>query len=203
MTQQYTMSQAKKIGLPGELRGIKAAADIFGWKEEDMLWYHYSQRDFYDIPQELRATIKAKMVYSWRKQKYDGIDFQHGTDTFDMKVNDRGKRGTPYTRFCFEVYRYTKTGLLYFRNSKARIIGQELTLNGYRGFYEKSIILDILNYWEIGDRFGEKFQLVPDPKGRTNCWLFFVDPELLDTLVFNWLLRTIKGKEKKSLATLT
>jgi hypothetical protein len=194
------MNEKKKIGLPGELRGIKAAADIFGWDEENILWYHYSQSDIFDIPKELRATIKAKMVYSWRKQKYDGIDFQHGTDTLDMKVNDKDKWGKHYTRFCFEVYRYKKTGLLYFRYSKARIIGHELTLNGYRGFYEKTIILDILNYWEIGDRFGGKYQLMPDPKGRPNCWLFFVDPELLDTLIFNWLIRAVNGKEKQPLS---
>lgn len=190
----------KKIGLPGELRGIKAATDIFGWNEEGIVWYLYSQSDIFDIPKELRPTIKARIAYSWTKQKWEGIDFSHGTDTFDMKVNDRDKRGTPYTRFCFEVYRYKKTGLFYFRYSKARIIGQELTSNGYIGFYEKGIILDILNFWEVGDRFREKYQLMPDPKGRPNCWLFFVDPEVLDSLVFNWLIRAIKGKEKQPLS---
>jgi len=185
VTKQPTMSQQKKIGLPAELRGIKEAVDIFGWNEEDVLWYHYSRDDIKDIPKEVRPTIKAKIVYDWRKQKWEGIDFQHRNDTFDMKTND-----SRYKRFCFEMYRKAKGGEWYFKYSKARIIGQELAYNGYTGFYEKGLIEEFLNEWHVTELEG--CDAIPDLRGRKYCWLVFIEPELLDNLVLNWAIRAIE-----------
>jgi hypothetical protein len=61
-------------------------------------------------------------------------------------------------------YRKAKDNTWYFKNSKARIIGQELGSNGYKGFYEKGLIEEFLNEWHMTEMQG--CEAIPDPHGR-------------------------------------
>jgi|GEM_PF-3470927 len=61
MIDNERMTEKMKIGMPGELHGMKKIADLFGWDESKIWWYHHSEDDIMLLSTELRATIKAQI----------------------------------------------------------------------------------------------------------------------------------------------